>query len=114
MDTIINSSFSKFIIAVLHSEKESSGQMQCMLIDEMSDMWYNKNNDCPVRYYMRNQKTPFELTNQIIDYLMEIEELVGLSAVSSFSANPMPRCTNWIRSIYDFWPSIRIPFSWSR
>ena len=37
----------------------------------------------PVRCYMKNQKSPFEITNQMIDYVAEIAELVGkLSAVS--------------------------------
>ena len=50
---------------------------------------------------MRNQKPPFEITNQMIDYVAEIAELVGkLSAVSSFSANPMLRRSNRIRTIH--------------
>ena len=50
---------------------------------------------------MRNQKPPFEITNQMIDYVAEIAELVGkLSAVSSLSANPMLRRNNRIRTIH--------------
>lgn len=50
---------------------------------------------------MRNQKPPFEITNQMIDYVAEIAELVGkLSAVSSFSANPTLRRSNRIRTIH--------------
>lgn len=50
---------------------------------------------------MRNQKPPFGITNQMIDYVAEIAELVGkLSAVASFSANPMLRRSNRIRTIH--------------
>ena len=50
---------------------------------------------------MRNQKTPFEITNQMIDYVAETAELVGkLSAVASLSANPMLRRSNRIRTIH--------------
>ena len=50
---------------------------------------------------MRNQKSPFEITNQMIDYVAEIAELVGkLSAVSSLSVNPMLRRSNRIRTIH--------------
>ena len=50
---------------------------------------------------MRNQKPPCEITNQMIDYVAEIAELVGkLSAVSSFSANPTLRRSNRIRTIH--------------
>ena len=50
---------------------------------------------------MRNQKPPFEITNQIIDYVAEIAELVGkLSAVSSLSTNPTLRRSNRIRTIH--------------
>lgn len=55
----------------------------------------------PVRCYMRNQKPPFEITNQMIDYVAEIAELVGkLSAVASLYANPMLRRSNRIRTIH--------------
>lgn len=55
----------------------------------------------PVRCYMKNQKPPFEITNQMIDYVAEIAELVGkLSAVSSLSANPTLRRSNRIRTIH--------------
>lgn len=50
---------------------------------------------------MRNQKPPFEITNQMIDYVAEIAELVGkLSAVASLSANPTLRRSNRIRTIH--------------
>lgn len=50
---------------------------------------------------MRNQKPPFEITNQMIDYVAEIAELVGkLSAVASLSSNPMLRRSNRIRTIH--------------
>lgn len=50
---------------------------------------------------MRNQKPPFKITNQMIDYVAEIAELVGkLSAVASLSANPMLRRSNRIRTIH--------------
>ena len=50
---------------------------------------------------MRNQKPPFEITNQMIDYVAKIAELVGkLSAVSSLSANPTLRRSNRIRTIH--------------
>ena len=50
---------------------------------------------------MRNQKPPFEITNQMIDYVAEIAELVGkLSAVSSLSTNPTLRRSNRIRTIH--------------
>lgn len=55
----------------------------------------------PVRCYTRNQKPPFEITNQMIDYVAEIAELVGkLSVVSSLSANPTLRRSNRIRTIH--------------
>lgn len=50
---------------------------------------------------MRNRKPPFEITNQMIDYVAEIAELVGkLSAVSSLSANPTLRRSNRIKTIH--------------
>ena len=50
---------------------------------------------------MRNQKPPFEITNQMIDYVAEIAELVGkLSAVASLYANPMLRRSKRIRTIH--------------
>lgn len=50
---------------------------------------------------MRNQKPPFEITNQMIDYVAEIAELVGkLSVVSSLSANPTLWHSNRIRTIH--------------
>ena len=50
---------------------------------------------------MRNQKPPFEITNAIIGYVAEIAELTGkLSSTNKFSANPMLRRTNRIRTIH--------------
>lgn len=54
-----------------------------------------------MRCYMRKQKPPFEITNQMIDYVAEIAELVGkLSVVSSLSANPTLWHSNRIRTIH--------------
>lgn len=50
---------------------------------------------------MRNKKPPFEITNQMIDYVAEIAELVGkISATSSLSTNPTLRRSNRIRTIH--------------
>ena len=50
---------------------------------------------------MRNQKPPFEITNQIIDYVVEIAELVGrLTASPLLSTNPTLRRANRIRTIH--------------
>lgn len=50
---------------------------------------------------MKNKKPPFEITNQMIDYVAEIAELLGkLSAASSLSANPTLRRSNRIRTIH--------------
>lgn len=50
---------------------------------------------------MKNKKPPFEITNQIIDYVAEIAELVGkISAATSLSANPTLRRINRIRTIH--------------
>lgn len=50
---------------------------------------------------MRNKKPPFEITNQIIDHVVEIAELMGRLTVSSpLSANPTLRRTNRIRTIH--------------
>ena len=50
---------------------------------------------------MKNQKPPFEITNQIIDYVAEIAELVGrLTVFSPLSASPMLRRANRIRTIH--------------
>lgn len=50
---------------------------------------------------MRNKKPPFEITNQIIDAVAEIAELVGrLNVTSPLSANPTLRRTNRIRTIH--------------
>ncbi len=50
---------------------------------------------------MYNKKPPFEITNAILDEIMEIAELVGqVNATSGLSANPMLRRTNRIRTIH--------------
>ena len=50
---------------------------------------------------MINQKPPFEITNQIIDYVAEIAELVGrLTVFSPLSTSPMLRRANRIRTIH--------------
>lgn len=50
---------------------------------------------------MKNKKPPFEFTNAIIGYVAEIAELTGkLSSTNKFSANPMLRRTNRIRTIH--------------
>ena len=50
---------------------------------------------------MRNKKPPFEITNQIIDYVAEIAELVGrLTVISPLSTSPTLRRTNRIRTIH--------------
>lgn len=50
---------------------------------------------------MINKKPPFEITNQIIDYVAEIAELVGkLTSTNQLSANPTLRRNNRIRTIH--------------
>ncbi len=50
---------------------------------------------------MKNKKPPFEITNQIIDYVAEISELVGrMTASSPLSTNPTLRRANRIRTIH--------------
>ena len=50
---------------------------------------------------MRNRKPPFEITNQIIDYVAEIAELVGrLTVFSPLSTSPTLRRANRIRLGY--------------
>ena len=50
---------------------------------------------------MRNKKPPFEITNQIIDRVAEIAELVGrLTAASPLSTSPTLRRANRIRTIH--------------
>lgn len=50
---------------------------------------------------MRNKKPPFEITNQIIDYVAEIAELVGrLTVFSPLSTSPTLRRANRIRTIH--------------
>lgn len=50
---------------------------------------------------MYNKKPPFEITNEILEAVMEIAELVGqLSATQGLSTNPTLRRTNRIRTIY--------------
>ena len=50
---------------------------------------------------MRNKKPPFEITNNILDEIAEIAELVGhVNAALGLSTNPTLRRTNRIRTIY--------------
>ena len=50
---------------------------------------------------MRNKKPPFEITNQTIDYVAEIAELVGkLNGTNHLTANPTLRRSNRIRTIH--------------
>lgn len=50
---------------------------------------------------MKNKEPPFELTNQIIDYVAEIAELVGrLTVTSPLSASPTLRRASRIRTIH--------------
>lgn len=50
---------------------------------------------------MHNNKPPFEITNEILDSVAEIAELVGqVTATQGLSANPTLRRTNRIRTIY--------------
>ena len=50
---------------------------------------------------MKNQKPPFEITNQIIQTVAEIAELVGqLKSTKGLSSSPILRRTNRIRTIY--------------
>ena len=50
---------------------------------------------------MRNKKPPFEITNTIINYVVEIAELVGrLASSKQLSTNPTLRRTNRIRTIH--------------
>ena len=50
---------------------------------------------------MRNKKPPFEITNQMIDYIAEIAELVGnLNVTNRLTANPTLRRSNRIRTMH--------------
>lgn len=50
---------------------------------------------------MYNKKPPFEITNEILDAVAEIAELVGqVTATQGLSTNPTLRRTNRIRTIY--------------
>ena len=50
---------------------------------------------------MKNKKPPFEITNRIIDYVVEIAELIGrLNASPLLSTNPPLRRANRIRTIH--------------
>ena len=50
---------------------------------------------------MRNKKSPFEITNAMIDHVAEIAELTGkLSSTNKLSANPTLQRTNRIRTIH--------------
>ena len=64
---------------------------------------------------MINQKPPFEITNQIIDYVAEIAELVGRLTVFSPYLQVL-RCAVPTASAPSMvpWPSSKTPFPWSR
>lgn len=50
---------------------------------------------------MYNKKPPFEITNEILDLITDIAELVGqVSATQGLSTNPTLRRSNRIRTIY--------------
>lgn len=50
---------------------------------------------------MYNKKPPFDITNEILDAITEISELVGqVGATQGLSANPTLRRSNRIRTIY--------------
>lgn len=50
---------------------------------------------------MRNKKPPFEITNQMIDYVAEIAELLGrLKVTDTLSSDPTLRRGNRIRTIH--------------
>lgn len=50
---------------------------------------------------MRNKKPPFEITNQMIDYVAEIAEVLGkLNVTDTLSSNPTLRRSNRIRTIH--------------
>ena len=50
---------------------------------------------------MRNKKPPFEITNQMIDYVAEIAERLGrLNVTDALSSNPTLRRSNRIRTIH--------------
>ena len=50
---------------------------------------------------MRNKKPPFEITNQMIDYVAEIAELLGkMNVTDALSSNPTLRRSNRIRTIH--------------
>ena len=50
---------------------------------------------------MRNKKPPFEITNQMIDYVVEIAELLGrLNVTDALSSNPTLRRSNRISTIH--------------
>ena len=50
---------------------------------------------------MRNKQPPFEITNQMIDYVAEIAKLVGnLNVTNRLTANPTLRRSNRIRTIH--------------
>ena len=50
---------------------------------------------------MKIKNPPFQITNTILDSVIEIAELVGkLTSISQLSANPTLRRTNRIRTIH--------------
>lgn len=64
---------------------------------------------------MRNQKPPFEITNQIISDVAEIAELMGkFSVTNKLSTNPTLRRSNRFAPSMGPWPLSRIPYRWNR
>lgn len=54
-----------------------------------------------MRYSMRNKKPPFEITNEIVDSVAQIAELVGhLTVTNQLTSNPTLRRSNRIRTIH--------------
>ena len=50
---------------------------------------------------MRNKKPPFEITNEIVDSVAQIAELVGhLTVTNQLTSNPTLRRSNRIRTIH--------------
>src|SRR5699024_6735892 len=54
-----------------------------------------------MRYSVRNKKSPFEITNEIVDSVAQIAELVGhLTVTNHLPSNPTLRRSNRIRTIH--------------
>lgn len=67
------------------------------------------------RNWINNKKLPFEITNQIIDYVAETAELMGRSTVTSLlSTSPTFHRANHIHTIHGPLAIEQNPFPWSR